>query len=198
MTPVQAPHSCYSFQCPSFKFAYKSPVFSELTNHCRSLQDRWVEAERRWDHGRTYTVHIWGEEHEVPCQRHWSSDLSTGGLGSSHEVGGCKDFPVLSRAIQGDRCHWDQFVLRGLNNGKARKRSGISACPLSSHAFLSGLWLLPQNTDTMLPPLALPSMSWMLLSCLMILAQVQGEISLFLAWGSCECSGPIRRGRLPW
>ncbi|XP_008698272.1 regenerating islet-derived protein 3-gamma-like isoform X2 [Ursus maritimus] len=27
----------------------------------------------------------------------------------------------------------------------------------------------------MLPPLALPSMSWMLLSCLMSLAQVQGE-----------------------
>ncbi|XP_037597316.1 regenerating islet-derived protein 3-alpha isoform X2 [Cebus imitator] len=27
----------------------------------------------------------------------------------------------------------------------------------------------------MLPPMALPSMSWMLLSCLMILSQVQGE-----------------------
>ncbi|XP_058406628.1 regenerating islet-derived protein 3-gamma-like isoform X2 [Diceros bicornis minor] len=29
----------------------------------------------------------------------------------------------------------------------------------------------------MLPPMALPSMSWMLLSCLMLLSQVQGEES---------------------
>ncbi|XP_059516708.1 lithostathine-like [Myotis daubentonii] len=30
----------------------------------------------------------------------------------------------------------------------------------------------------MLPPMALPRMSWMLLSCLMLLSQVQGELSL--------------------
>lgn len=32
----------------------------------------------------------------------------------------------------------------------------------------------------MLPRMDLPSMSWVLLSCLMLLSQVQGELSLFL------------------
>ncbi|ELK38204.1 Regenerating islet-derived protein 3-gamma [Myotis davidii] len=38
----------------------------------------------------------------------------------------------------------------------------------------------------MLPPMALPRMSWMLLSCLMLLSQVQGELSLPAALGSLE------------
>ena len=36
----------------------------------------------------------------------------------------------------------------------------------------------------MLPFLVLPRLSWILLSCLMLLSQVQGEISLPLALGS--------------
>lgn len=49
----------------------------------------------------------------------------------------------------------------------------------------------------MLPSMALPSMSWTLLSCLMVLSQVQGELALSLALGPCECSGPRRREKAP-
>lgn len=49
----------------------------------------------------------------------------------------------------------------------------------------------------MLPPMALPSMSWMLLSCLMVLSQVRGELALSVALGPCECSGPRGRKKAP-
>ncbi|KAJ8777482.1 hypothetical protein J1605_014471 [Eschrichtius robustus] len=39
------------------------------------------------------------------------------------------------------------------------------------------LWLSPHITDKMMPSMGLPSLSWMLLSCLMLLSQVQGEDS---------------------
>ena len=46
----------------------------------------------------------------------------------------------------------------------------------------------------MLPSLGLPRLSWMLLSCLMLLSQVQGEISLPLALGSlCLLRAKTRR-----
>ena len=46
----------------------------------------------------------------------------------------------------------------------------------------------------MVPSLGLPRLSWMLLSCLMLLSQVQGEISLPLALGSqCLLRAKMRR-----
>lgn len=49
---------------------------------------------------------------------------------------------------------------------------------LSLNASLSENLIVSSLTDTMLPSTALRGMSWALLSCMMLLSQVQGEISL--------------------
>lgn len=54
--------------------------------------------------------------------------------------------------------------------------SSLTTCPSGAYSF--------SLTDTMMPPKTLCSMSWILLSYLIILSWVQGKVALHLALGS--------------
>ena len=76
---------------------------------------------------------------------------------------------------------------------KTRGTAGGLSCPLSDHPPFSSLAAsAPRGHNAAFP--GPPRLSWMLLSCLMLLSQVQGEISLPPALGSqCPLRAKARR-----
>ena len=55
-------------------------------------------------------------------------------------VGGCTDFQILSRTMEGDGCHQDGFIPRELDRGKDKRynRAFLTSSLLPSFLYFSG------------------------------------------------------------
>lgn len=128
--------------------------------------------------GRGFTAYIWGKACKIPVPReHRCSETQQRWPLEVSEAGGTQIFQYLQNYRRG----W--MLINEFLGDSTGGRGGQAPGPLSDHTP-SGLRQLPQGTDTMLPPTALRRVSWVLLSCLTLLSQVQGEAALPLALGA--------------
>lgn len=128
---------------------------------------RRLEPSKSW----TSPISEAGEEGPWPqeTQKPWHSSACPGSPQGKQGT-----FPQSFQIIESKSYSDDECISGGLDKGEGERQWGLWIPSLSTSPSETG----SSSTDIMRPPMAPYSMSWMLISSLVLLSQVQGKIYL--------------------